>query len=279
MNEQNRAPVAPVLKNSDLFLLDVWRIVAARKWLVLLFPVLTVLIAVLYLALTKPVFESSASLLAGQVGKANLVRNPAVIVRHVSEKYRVYDRTVKRVYPRVVAVDFDKKDSSNVVVVKVADFSPEGARAYLMKVVEDILVEQKQLYEESLQIKNEYLQTLTAQIAAYRDYEAQLDKHIDQAGRKDPAQAAVLALERGKFLGAMPDLAVQHYQLRTSMSDLESYPAHLLWEPQLPEKPGRPRRVLVLLLASISGGIFGIIAAFIAEMIKLGRTENFSAKG
>jgi uncharacterized protein involved in exopolysaccharide biosynthesis len=53
----------------------------------------------------------------------------------------------------------------------------------------------------------------------------------------------------------------------------------LLWEPQLPEKPVRPRRVLILLLALISGVVFGITAASAAEMIKLGRAENLPAKG
>ena len=276
MNEQNAAPVP---KYSDFFLLDLWRIVVVRKWLVLLFPVLTVLVAVLYLALTKPVFECRASILVGQVGKENLVRNPAVIVRHVSEKYRVHDRTVKRIYPKVVAVSFDKADSGNVIFVTVADFTPVGAKTFLMKVVDDVLAEQKQLFEESVQIQKERLQALDAEIALMEDHRKQLDRHIDQTAMKDLTQAAVLVLERGKFIATMPTILAQRHQLLVLLSHLESYPAQLLWEPELPEKPVRPRRVLVLLLALISGGIFGITAALITELIKLGRTENFSARG
>lgn len=262
--------------DGQIFLLDVCRIIIARKWLVLLFPVLAVLTAVSYLAMTKSVFECRASILVGQVGEGNFVKNPAVIVQYVSEKYRVRDRTVKRSYPRVVAVDFDKKDSNSVVIIKVADFTPKGAKAYLFEIVEDILLDQKQLYEENLQMKNEYLQTLTAQIAANESYQKQLDTHIDQTAKKDPAQAAVLALERGQLLAIIPDLVEQQYQLRASINNLDSYPAHLLSEPQLPENPVRPRRALVLLLALISGGISGITAAFIAEVIKFGRTENLT---
>lgn len=255
------------VSEDEISLAEIWQILTTRKWLVLAAPVITVLLAVTYLALTKPLFESTAHVLIGQVARGQLVKNPAVLVTELKEKYRVDDKSISQVYPRLYSVSFDKKDSSSILLLKTEGHTPQGVKAYLTEITEEVLMEQKRLFEQGIQLKQAHLQALTDQVENFEAYQIQLDKRIEDIAKKDPTQAAILAVEKGKFLATMPDLENQRFELQNSMREYESYPAKLISEPRLPEKPFKPKRALVLLSAAFLGLIFGIVAAFFAEYV------------
>jgi len=252
---------------NEISLIEVWQILNARKWLVIGAPVITILLAVVYLTLAKPLFECTAQILIGQTGRGQLVRNPAVIAKELSEKYRVDDNLAPNVHPRLSSVSFDKKDTGSIVSLKAIDYNPLGAKTYLDGIVKEVLEEEKRLFDQGIQLKLAHLQSLTDQIKAFQSYQVQLEKHIENVNKQDPAQAAILAVEKGKFLAIMPDLEEQKYVIQTSMSESESFPAKLIGGLRLPEKPFKPKRNSVLLLAGLSGLIFGIIAAFFVELV------------
>jgi uncharacterized protein involved in exopolysaccharide biosynthesis len=253
---------------NEISLIEIWQILIARKWLIMAVPAMTVLIASVYLALAKPEFEYMANILIGQIGRGQLVKNPGVIAKELSEKYRVDDNTAPKVLPRLSSVSFDKNGTGSIVSFKAIDHTPIGAKAYLDEIVKEVLEEEIRLFEQGIQLKLAHLQSLTDQIKAFEAYQLQLEKHIEDVNKLDPAQAAILAVEQGKFLAIMPDLENQKYILQTSMSESESYPTKLIGESRLPEKPFRPKRALVLLLAGMSGLMLGIIAAFLADYIE-----------
>ena len=219
--------------------------------------------------------------MVGQAGVERLVENPAVIVEKLVEKYGVYDKTIIRELPRVSSVVRDKKDTGNIVQIKAVDATASGAKMYLEKVVAEVLARQHALFEQEMEIKQKRLMTLSGRLEGVEDFLQELERRIGLMDRQDPAQATVLAVEKGGFLRLASDLKRERYDLQTEMSTVVFYPAELLGVPHLPQKPIKPKRPLVLLLAGIFGLLLGIMSAFLAEFIFTARqrTHKFNTRG
>ena len=251
----------------EITLLDIWQILVARKWVILSMPIIALLLGLLYLLQATEIYECSARILVGQAGVGRQVENPAVIVQKIAEKYRVYDNTVSRDLPRVSSVVHDKKDTGIIVQIKTADATAKGAKQYLEQVVAEILAGQHALFEQEMELKQTRLKTLSDRLEAVETFQQELEGRIAKVGQQDPAQAAVLAVEKGNFLKLASDLKRERYTLQTEMSSVVFYPAELVGVPHLPSRPIKPKRIIVILLSGISGLLLGIMAAFLAESI------------
>ena len=251
----------------EITLFDIWQILVARKWVILSMPIIALLLGLLYLLQATEIYECSARILVGQAGVGRQVENPAVIVQKIAEKYRVYDNTVSRDLPRVSSVVHDKKDTGIIVQIKTVDATAKGAKQYLEQVVAEILAAQRTLFEQEMELKQTRLKTLTDRLEAVETFQQELEGRIAKVGQQDPAQAAVLAVEKGNFLKLASDLKRERYTLQTEMSSVVFYPAELVGVPHLPSRPIKPKRIIVILLSGISGLLLGIMAAFLAESI------------
>ena len=251
----------------EITLLDIWQILVARKWVILSMPIIALLLGLLYLLQATEIYECSARILVGQAGVGRQVENPAVIVQKIAEKYRVYDNTVSRDLPRVSSVVHDKKDTGIIVQIKTVDATAKGAKQYLEQVVAEILAAQRTLFEQEMELKQTRLKTLSDRLEAVETFQQELEGRIAKVGQQDPAQAAVLAVEKGNFLKLASDLKRERYTLQTEMSSVVFYPAELVGVPHLPSRPIKPKRIIVILLSGISGLLLGIMAAFLAESI------------
>ena len=265
----------------EITLFDIWQILVARKWVVLSLPIIALLLSVFYLTQATELYECSARVMVGQAGVERLVENPAVIVEKLVEKYGVYDKTIIRELPRVSSVVRDKKDTGNIMQIKAVDATASGAKMYLEKVVAEVLARQHALFEQEMEIKQKRLMTLSGRLEGVEDFLQELERRIGLMDRQDPAQATVLAVEKGGFLRLASDLKRERYDLQTEMSTVVFYPAELLGVPHLPQKPIKPKRPLVLLLAGIFGLLLGIMSAFLAEFIFTARqrTHKFNTRG
>ena len=265
----------------EITLFDIWQILVARKWVVLSLPIIALLLSVFYLTQATELYECSARVMVGQAGVERLVENPAVIVEKLVEKYGVYDKTIIRELPRVSSVVRDKKDTGNIVQIKAVDATASGAKMYLERVVAEVLARQHALFEQEMEIKQKRLMTLSGRLEGVEDFLQELERRIGLMDRQDPAQATVLAVEKGGFLRLASDLKRERYDLQTEMSTVVFYPAELLGVPHLPQKPIKPKRPLVLLLAGIFGLLLGIMSAFLAEFIFTARqrTHKFNTRG
>ena len=265
----------------EITLLDVWQILVARKWVALSPPFIALLLGVFYLMQVTELYECSARVLVGQAGIERLVENPAVTVEKIVEKYRVEDKTVKRELPRLSSVFRDKKDTGNILQIKAVDATANGAKLYLEQVVAQVLASQHILFEQEMEKKQTRLEALSDQLERVEAFLQELEGRIGKMDRQDPAQATVLAVEKGGFLRMASDLKRERYTLQTEMSTVVFYPTELLGVPHLPSKPIKPKRPLVLLLAGIFGLLLGIMAALLAEFVFTARqrSQMFNKRG
>ena len=261
-------------RTDEITFFEIWKILVDRKWVVLSAPIFALLLGALYLMQATVLYECSARILVGQIETGLLAENPAVIVQKLAEKYRVYDKNVKMNFPRVSLVVHDKKDTNSILQIKSLDRTAKGARLYLEKVVAEILTEQIALFEQEKELKQTRLKTLNDRLEAVGAFQQELEGRIARMDHQDPAQATVLAVEKGGFLRLASELERERHALQREMSSVVSYPAELLVAPYLPEKPIKPRRARILLLSGAFGLGFGIGAAFFAEFVLTVREQK-----
>lgn len=233
-------------------------------------PVLSLLVAAVYLLITPDVFESRAVIQVGQVGQ---VEAPAILVQRLKEQCRVDDKGAATEMPRVTDISVDKKGASNVITILAQDNSAEGAQKHLTQVMQALLAEHAKLYNQAMDAQRQRLQSLNKQRQAVNDYYETLSAHIEAVRKQNPAQAAILAIEKGKLLTDAPRLESEYTALQLAMSDIQSQPTKLLREPTLPDRQTKPKSMLVLVLAFVLGFMLGIIAAFFAEFLSKVRQQ------
>ena len=257
----------PGARGGEVNLFEIWQILVARKWLVLSVPVATILLAVVYVMQATPLFECSARVLIGQVGQGVQVEKPAVLVQKLGEKYLVWDKTHFSVRPRVSSISLDKKDTGTIIQIDVVDQSAKGAKLFLEQTVAEILSEQLKLFEQTTEVKRTRLKTLADQLVTLETYQQELARRIAKKDNQDPAQATVLAVEKGGFLKLASELDSERYALQRELDAVNSYPPQLIQVPSLPKKPINVKPSLVILFAGIFGLLLGGVATFFAEFI------------
>ena len=271
MSNQKHIPGTRV---DEITFFDIWQILVARKWVVLSAPIIALLLSALFLTQTTVEYECSAQVLVGQVGTGHKVEDAAVLVQKLAEKYRVYDKAAVKDLPRVSSVVQNKQAAGNIMQIKAVDTTAQGAKVYLERVVAEILAEHLTLYEREIDFKQMRLKALSNRLKTVETFQQELDGRIAKMDRLDPAQATVLAVEKGGFLNLASELEKESFDLQKDLSKVDSYPSKLLGMPNLPEKPYKPKQVLVILLAGISGLAVGITAAFIVEFILNARQRS-----
>lgn len=259
--------------DDEINLIDLWRVLGRRKALVLVMPVLSLLVAAIYLLIAPAVFESRAVIQVGQVGQVGQVEAAAVLVQRLKEQYRVDDKDPTPEIPRVTEISLDKKGPGNVVTLLAQDHSAEGAQKLLAQAVQALLAEHAKLYNQAMNIWRQRLQFLAKQIQTLNGHIEKLNARIDAMRKQDAAQAAILAIERGKLLTEALGLEAGYTALQLAMSDIQSQPTKLLRESTLPDRQTKPKPKLVLVLALVLGFMLGIIAAFIAEFLAKARQQ------
>ena len=273
MSDMNHNPGA---RGGEVNLFEIWQILVARKWLVLSVPVATILLAVVYVMQATPLFECSARVLIGQVGQVGhlgqgvqvvQVEKPAVLVQKLGEKYLVWDKTHFSVRPRVSSISLDKKDTGTIIQIDVVDQSAKGAKLFLEQTVAEILSEQLKVFEQTTEVKRTRLKTLADQLVTLETYQQELARRIAKKDNQDPAQATVLAVEKGSFLKLASELDGERYVLQKELDAVNSYPSQLIQVPSLPKKPINVKPSLVILFAGIFGLLLGGVATFFAEFI------------
>ncbi len=249
----------------EISLVDLWLVLARRKWLVFGSMLVVLGLAALYTFTRVPMYQSRAVVAIGSVGEHGLLEQPDAVVQRLTEEYHVHDSSETAITPPYV--DEVKKEGPSAVSVTVEDTTPQGAQAFAKQVVDKLLGKHDQVFEQAVAAQKVRLDSLNRQIANFDAQSESLARHIDALQERDPGQSAVLALERGMLLSQKPALEEQRADLQLTLSALSSQPTKLIRTPSLPRGPGNIDVQLYLALGLVLGLMLGVFVAFFAEFL------------
>ena len=261
-------------QEDEISLIDLWRILAGRKWLIFSILLACLVAGAVMTAVIHPLYESRAVISIGQISDVGQLEMPKNLVERLREAYRVGDKTEGPINPPFVSdVSMAKDGAGNIVVIKAQARTPEQARRFLEQVTAKLMKEHQQRYADIRQQLQSRLSALLRQQDNIHRETIDVDNRILALGDTNATLAATLTLQKANLLGQLPDVEDRINKLQLNLSSVQSTPTTLIRQPTLPDRAVKPKPLLYMTLATILGLIAGVFCAFTAEFLAKARAQ------
>jgi LPS O-antigen subunit length determinant protein (WzzB/FepE family) len=265
---------------------ELFSVLKRRKILVMLVTLIVTILAVIYLLMAKPVYEIKS------IVEVSLIDDkPVQSINDTKQKldftYEVDVKNKEIELPVVSEISIPKKTTS-LLVIKTQGYSNEDAVTLMTKIVDEITTQENEkitIYKDTVKeklaqveadiLRNEKTATeLKAKIADYENKFLSISK-------KDAALAGIYAIEIGKkeselysMVNRISTLRSQKNDLALSISDLRIQPTRVIGDFEVLDKPIKPKKALIVVVAFITGLMLSVFLAFFLEFIRSPKEEE-----
>ena len=269
---------APLLED-DISLTEIWRIILRQKKVMVGIWGLAVLFAVGYLAVAEPIYESKAVVQIGRIGQIDHtgkikialiepIEDSTALVERIERGHKIIDAQPD--YPHI-KVSTNKND---LIAINVKDRTKLGAKQYLEQAVNRLVSEHEVLYNTVFNLQRERYESLMGNIGALERQTTLLSTLIEGFKDKEPLQAALLNIERGKLSIDIWNLKGTAVNMKLAMGENQWRQTKVIGEPTVSGKPFKPKPKRVIAISVLLGLILGIFSTFIAEFITKFREQS-----
>lgn len=269
-----QAPTQAAEADDEVDLVALWGILVRRKRWILLAFVLCLAAAVGYLIIKTPIYEASVKVRIGQVASAGPFEAPELLSSRLLSEYgeEVADG-VKRARPFLKRATVPKGLATVVELVTEGD-SPSDAVSLLTKICNAVQVEHSKNYALNVKYLTERIEYLDLQRRMLMQQLNDATALMEQVKQRDPVQASLIMLERGRLSTALNALDAERPALIQKLSAPQTQATELLGSIAAPAMPAAPKKSLVLALASVLGLMGGVMLAFLVEFAASARIKT-----
>lgn len=257
--------------DDEIDLIDLWLVLMRRKWIVITVFVLTVLAAGVLAMLTPPRFQTSAVIEIGEIYVPNraALENPQSLIARLANAIPPANGA------SIVGADMQggkRAGIENIIVVKAAGSSAEGVQGFLATVVSGLEASHAAKYAAWLERQQAVISQTEGEIATLTADIERLGRLVEVLSNSEPAQAAVLEIERARMrerLTALHEkLADREFVLANSTQ------TQVLKAPALPKKPVNPRPKKYMVVGIVLGLIIGLFTGFVVEFFSKAKARS-----
>lgn len=272
-------------RDAGIDLAKVYRILAENKRWVIGMPLLFLGLAVTAILLMQPKWEATGLIQIGQIWQekgAALVENGTAVVERVKNKSfqgRVLtklgipldeDNQLGKLY--LDSIKIKVIASTDLLELKVRAFSAKVASNWLEETVHQLQEVHKRIAEPTISRLQKQLVELKRQIQLVKSEKDGLIKNAELKGEIGPGNRFAENLLLTNYL-LQKDAELREFELRQLTLEEQLNPAKTfstaLMEPTyVPEKPASPKKLLILLLATVAGFLVGAFAALLINYQK-----------
>lgn len=215
-----------VNQDDDINLFEIWEILVKRKYLILSVFIASIMLAVLYIFLIKPEYQSQAIVQIGEIGfgldrRTNFIEDPKTLVQSLPQRYSGLSVTLT---------------ADNILLLSFNDKTAQNAYVRLHRVVSDLFQRHQILFNQVTSLRKSRLNALKNKLAA----------------------SNLNTLQRA-------ELEDQIAQTELLMTEVYTRPTQIIQAASLNSHPVNSNKNLYLVLSGILGLMGGIISAFCAE--------------
>ena len=272
------------LHNDVIDLKELFSIVAKRKNLIYSITMLITLFAIVYAyILAKPVYQVKAMVEVGKISAGTKDESTLDDVEDLKQKFEYMygvKSKKKRDYPLVKSIVVGK-GSKSVFSVIVEGRNNKEAIAFINKIIQEV--------------ENEYIEKINTYITTQKDLIALTQADINDTAKnlnnmekslknynqkimnlsaEDAALAGIYTIQisqnqsRAEGLQSrISALKAKVYTMKLAISPLRIKPTHIVGEVDVLGKPVKPKKVLIIIVAFITGLMFSIFLAFFLEFL------------
>ena len=264
---------------------ELWAVLRKRKRLIWFITGVVTLAALAYVLLVRPVYEVKGVVELAQIDK-KAVQNANDLRQKLSFIYGVNAKGKKREYPIVQAITLPKK-SKNLLIVTARGYNNASAKKKLENVIEYVKkIQDKELkfyvetQKKSLALTTSDLKRNQQLIAQIQEDLKNYQKKLLSISKQSAALAGIYSIEIGKKQTELNDVTNQLYALRDtknsitlSISPLKIHKTVIVGSIEELDKPVKPKKKLIVIVAFITGLMLSVFIAFFLEFIQSERKE------
>ncbi len=265
---------------------ELFSILTKRKKLIWLITALFTLLALAYVFIAKPVYEVKAVLELAQINKKP-VHPVETIKQKIVTVFQVNDKSKKIESPIVSQVSIPKK-SENILIIHTQGYDNASAKKKLQEAISYINNAQKKelntyekLQKKRLNITQSDMEQNEQFIKKTKNDINHYENKLLNISKQDAALAGIYAIEIGKKENEL-NLAVNRiYKLKNKKNDLEFslspqrvQKTEIIGEFQVLEKPIKPKKKLIVIVAFITGLMLAVFLAFFLDFLSGGKKED-----
>lgn len=251
----------------EIGFIEIWLLLVRRKIWVLAGLVITLGIGLAYIILKTPLYEARVRMQIGQVGGAGPFEPTEVLAARLISRYgeNVADGVVR---PKpFLSHASPQKGEAHVVEFMAQGDRPEDPAALLRKIFEEIRQAHAEPFARNVQALTDQLGTVDARRADLLQHLQDTASILALLKTRDPVQASLVMMERGRALMLLSTLDEQRPKLIQALSVPQTQPTRLLGDVAVPSRPAAPRRAYVIALATVAGLLLGVLIALGAEFV------------
>lgn len=256
----------------EISLIDLWLILVRRRWWFLGTLAVVMGAVIAFLVLTRPLYESRATLQIGQIaningsGQTTPLELPDVLVSKLQAQYHLNDKDTAPIRPPKVT-DVSSNSGNSLITITARAYNSKKAQSFLKNTLQKIQNRQQKLFDQAMSARKDYLVNLKQQ---KKQLQSQVDS-ISQQLAKDkgigPSTTSILTTDRAGLLQQISTIQTQITDVKQSMNPPQSQPTELLQEPTLPVKRIFPKTKLTIALGLAGGVLLGLLVAFFVEFL------------
>lgn len=272
------AQITNNIQNDTIDLREVFPILKRRKKLISLVTMLITIIAIVYaFFIAKPVYEVKALMEIAQVNN-----KPIQNVVDLKEKIEfLFEVTQKIEFPLINSINLPKK-TRNMIIIQAQGHDNSSAEQKLREVVNHIISLQDKELNIYTDIQKKKLNLIKEDIDRNEKLSIDIKKDINiyenkllNISKQDTALAIVYAMEIGRMQTEINEVFNRIYTLKNqeknlelSISSLKIKKAKIIGKLTVLNKPIKPKKPLIIIIAFIASLILSILLAFSLEFIK-----------
>ena len=265
---------------------ELFSILTKRKKLIWLITALFTLLALAYVFIAKPVYEVKAVLELAQINKKP-VHPVETIKQKIVTVFQVNDKSKKIESPIVSQVSIPKK-TENILFIQTQGYNNNSAKEKLQEVISYVSKEQnkelstyEQIQKKRLVLTNSDIEQNEQFIKKTKNDITHYENKLLNISKQDAALAGIYAIEIGKketelnlAINKISFLKNKKNDLEFSLSPQKVQKTEIIGEVVVLDKPIKPKKTLIVIVAFVTGFMLAVFLAFILEFLSAGKRDN-----
>lgn len=249
--------------DDEVSLLRLW-LVVRRRWAWLFAGFFVGLAgAVTYAASVVPTYESRATIQIGKVRDGGLLEDPESLVLQLVDEYGTPPEEGRPYLRQAIKI----AGQSPILRLVAAGGTPDETKDFLADVVRRLVERHEEIYQGAMEPVRQRLVTLDGHVALLTAQVAEFHRLIARLQNSYPAQASLVAIERGELYAKLSDLERDRVVLQQLTTKPYSSPSEVIAGGDFSASPNAPRMLVWLVMGIIFGLMLGLFAVFFREFV------------